>query len=272
MLSKASKELQKEREEIDAISGAFDSKEWIWRTLGFLSDFKVPLALGILSLAFATTFYFQSWIPWNADSPLMKMLQTFRKELLLGATSPIVIPLFILAVSVIPKAANRQEKVQPWPFFAHIKDYLRPALVGLVVFMLTSLLGNLLASGLATLGIPLLLRDAFAETLQFACLPILYLSMLESQSPSKPFSMSIFHSISAKVDAWGAMYMQTGIAWVIYFVLWQLGILRGASSSAVAGLVFPWFICFVANQYGVLAGRISDVTDLGYEGVFTDNE
>ena len=84
--------------------------------------------------------------------------------------------------------------------------------------------------------------------------------------------MSIFKSISAKSDAWGAMYMQTGVAWVLYFVLWQVSRVSTPSTSVYAGFVFPWFICFIANQYGVLAGRISDVTELGYEGVFTDNE
>ncbi|MBU6386869.1 MAG: hypothetical protein KGS49_13090 [Planctomycetes bacterium] len=272
ILSKASKELQKEREEIETVSGAFDSKEWVWRTLGFLSDLRVAITLGILSLAFGAAFYFQSWIPWNADSSLMQLLYRFHKEILLAATAPIQIPLFILASALIPKAANREKKVEPWPFFSHFITYLGPALVGLVSFLLVSLVGNLLASGLAAVKVPLLLRDAVAETVQFACLPILYLSMLESKSYTKPFSMSIFQSISAKSDAWGAMYMQTGIIWAIYFVFWQLGILRGATASAIAGLVFPWFLGFVANQYGVLAGRISDVTELGYEGVFTDNE
>jgi hypothetical protein len=53
ILSKASKELQKEREEIETVSGAFDSREWVWRTLGFLSDFRVGINLGLLSLALA---------------------------------------------------------------------------------------------------------------------------------------------------------------------------------------------------------------------------
>ena len=41
---------------------------------------------------------------------------------------------------------------------------------------------------------------------------------------------------------------------------------------AVAGFLFPWFLCFLANQYGVLAGRVSDVTELGYEGDFSERE
>jgi hypothetical protein len=96
--------------------------------------------------------------------------------------------------------------------------------------------------------------------------------MLELQSYKQPVSGSIFKSISAKPDAWGAMYMQSAVVWVMYFVLWQIAILKGPAIGVLAGFVFPWYICFVANQYGVLAGRISDVTDLGYEGVFAESE
>jgi hypothetical protein len=88
----------------------------------------------------------------------------------------------------------------------------------------------------------------------------------------QPFSQSIYRSIAAKPDAWGAMYMQTGIAFVLFFVCTQIGILQGAAFFAVVGFLFPWLICFLANQYGVLAGRVSDVTELGYEGDFSESE
>ena len=66
--------------------------------------------------------------------------------------------------------------------------------------------------------------------------------------------------------------MQTGIGFVLYFVCTQIGILQGTAFFAVAGFFFPWFICVLANQYGVLAGRVSDVTELGYEGDFSERE
>lgn len=272
ILSKASKELQREREEIESVSGAFDSKEWLSRTVGFLSDLRLVIALSILSLIFSVAFYFQALIPSNPEEGLMASLERFREDLLFALTVPIQWVLFICAVAVVPKAANREKRIEPWPFFQNIKEYAGPALVGFAAFLLTNFVANLLMGGLAVIKVPVFLRDLFAEILQWGILPIAYLSMLELRSYIKPFSMSIFKSISAKSDAWGAMYMQTGVAWVLYFVLWQVSRVSTPSTSVYAGFVFPWFICFVANQYGVLAGRISDVTELGYEGVFTDNE
>jgi hypothetical protein len=40
---------------------------------------------------------------------------------------------------------------------------------------------------------------------------------------------------------------------------------------AVFGLLFPLGLFFVANQYGILAGRISDITNLGFEGDFSQD-
>jgi DNA-directed RNA polymerase subunit RPC12/RpoP len=272
ILSKASRELQKERDEIDAVSGAFDSKEWLSRILGFLSDVRMVLTLVALGFLFTVAYYLYAFLPFAGESSVARILQRLREESFLVVTQPLQIALFICAVAIIPKAANRAKQIEPWPFFKNLKDYMGPAVVGFVVFLATNLLANMVSGSLASLKVPVLLRDAFAEVIQWACLPVIYLSMLETQNYTKPFSMSIFRSITGKPDAWGAMYMQSGIVWVIYFVVWQAGILSIPWAGFLAGFVFPWFICFVANQYGVLAGRISDVTDLGYEGDFTENE
>ena len=66
--------------------------------------------------------------------------------------------------------------------------------------------------------------------------------------------------------------MQTGIGFVLLFAFTQVGILQGPAFFAVVGFLIPWFLCFLANQYGVLAGRVSDVTELGYEGDFSESE
>ena len=272
ILSKASRELEREKQEIDSARGAFDSKEWLSRTFGFLSDLRLVATLFILGLVFALVYYIQASISFSSETELSNFVLRFREDLLYTLTFPLQLVLFICAVAVIPKSANRQKKIEPWPFFQSFKEYIAPACVGFVVFLLINFVSTLLAGVLAFVKIPILLQDAFADVLAWGCLPIVYLSMLESQSHTKPFSMGIYNSISAKTDAWGAMYMQTGIAWVMYFVFWQMGLVNGPAMSAFAGFVFPWFICFLANQYGVLAGRISDITDLGYEGVFTESE
>jgi len=272
ILSKASKELERERKEIEDVKGAFDSKEWLSRNFGFLSDTRLILALVALGFATSVVYYLQGLVPHSTETDLQKVLQTLRPHLLLAATFPIQLATFICAVAVIPKSANRVKLIEPWPFFQNVKDYLGPACIGFVVFLLVGILASLLSSSLSVIKVPVLLQDALAQMLLWGSVPIIYLSMLELQSYKQPVSGSIFKSISAKPDAWGAMYMQSAVVWVLYFVLWQIAILKGSAIAMLAGFVFPWYICFVANQYGVLAGRISDVTDLGYEGVFAESE
>jgi hypothetical protein len=40
----------------------------------------------------------------------------------------------------------------------------------------------------------------------------------------------------------------------------------------LCGLTLPFFILFIFNQYGLLAGRISGLTDLGFTGDFSEDD
>jgi hypothetical protein len=291
MLNKASKEIERERDEIEAVTSPFDSKEWLSRTFGFLSDSRVVLSLVLLGLATSLCFYIGSTygdllVTHNANRVARRLTRTiaitpeqystmlyrFVTGLVnLLITLPIIAT-FILAVAIIPKAANRLKRIDPWPLMGHLRQYAAPAGVAAAVWYLAHLIGHTLSMPLAILKMPVSIQEAFAEFVPWLILPVVYLSMLESQSHQQPFSQSIYRSIAAKPDAWGAMYMQTGIGFVLYFVCTQIGILQGTAFFAVAGFFFPWFICFLANQYGVLAGRVSDVTELGYEGDFSERE
>ncbi len=291
MLNKASKEIERERDEIEAVSGAFDSKEWLSRTFGFLSDSRVVWSLVLLGLATALCFYIGSTygdllVTHNANRVARRVTRTlattpeqYNKMLYRFVTGVVnllitlpIIATFILAVAIIPKAANRLKRIDPWPFMSHLRQYAAPAGVAAAVWYFAHLIGHTLSTPLGILKMPVSIQEAFAEFVPWLILPVVYLSMLETQSHQQPFSQSIYRSIAAKPDAWGAMYMQTGIAFVLFFVCTQIGILQGAAFFAVAGFLFPWFLCFLANQYGVLAGRVSDVTELGYEGDFSESE
>lgn len=291
MLNKASKEIERERDEIEAVSGAFDSKEWLSRTFGFLSDSRLVWSLVLLGLATAVCFYIGSTygdllVTHNANRVARRVTRTIATtpeqystmlyRLVTGVVNLLVtlpiIATFILAVAIIPKAANRLKRIDPWPLMNHLRQYAAPAGVAAAVWYFAHLIGHTLSTPLAILKMPVTIQEAFAEFVPWLILPVVYLSMLESQSHKQPFSQSIYRSIAAKPDAWGAMYMQTGIAFVLFFVCAQIGILQGAAFFAVAGFLFPWLICFLANQYGVLAGRVSDVTELGYEGDFSESE
>ncbi len=68
------------------------------------------------------------------------------------------------------------------------------------------------------------------------------------------------------------MYMQTGVVLAFLFILSQVAFVFGPITVGLLGILIPWAICFIANQYGILAGRISDVTELAFEGEFTEEE
>ena len=95
--------------------------------------------------------------------------------------------------------------------------------------------------------------------------------MIDNGQVVNPFSKSVLQSISAKPEAWGAMYFQSGFAYVLLLILLGVARMTGPVSTAVLGALLPLSCFFIANQYGVLAGRISDVTELGYEGDFSED-
>jgi hypothetical protein len=55
------------------------------------------------------------------------------------------------------------------------------------------------------------------------------------------------------------------------FVVYAIGYVTNSMITAVFGLLLPLGLFFIANQYGVLAGRISDITSLGFEGDFSQD-
>ena len=47
---------------------------------------------------------------------------------------------------------------------------------------------------------------------------------------------------------------------------------RRLEGEVLCGLSLPFLILFIFNQYGLLAGRISGLTDLGFTGDFSEDD
>ena len=88
----------------------------------------------------------------------------------------------------------------------------------------------------------------------------------------EPFSKSVFDSMKTRVDAWGAMYFQTMLAVFGIFVTMAMAMMPGIVGEVLCGLTLPFLILFIFNQYGLLAGRISGLTDLGFTGDFSEDD
>lgn len=112
---------------------------------------------------------------------------------------------------------------------------------------------------------------AFPMLSMWAVTPILLLCMIDNGSPFEPISQPVYKSMSSRMEAWGAMYMQTAIAMTLLFLFVALYTLPDPMGDIVLGLVFPFIAFFIFNQYGILAGRISGVTELGFHGDFSDD-
>ena len=271
MLDKAAEDLEREREEYDAAHGTFDTKGWLELIFSFTTDRSLVIAIAVLSL-FAGIFgyVFHSLGPYVLDQEHWH-IQFIRLLMFALGFVPIFGAVLLCSLAIIPKAANRLLKVEEWPF-GRLGDSFGELMMLFIAISGTYGIGLPIGSALAKMGAPFLISSAIPILTLWGFLPIVLLSMIESGSIFPPVTLSILKSVSGKSEEWGAMYMQTGVALAIFFVFSQVAFVYGPITVAMLGLLFPWVFCFIANQYGILAGRISDVTELAFEGEFTEEE
>lgn len=271
ILDKAAEELKREAKELDGVSGVFDTEDWLAMVFGFLSDRSLVVAVAILSVFAAIFGYvFHSLGPYVLDQEYWH-LQLARLLMFVLGFIPILCAVMLCCLAIIPKAANRLTKVEEWPF-GKLGDSFGELMMLFIAIAGTYAIGLPVGSALFKMRAPYLIYGSIPTLSLWGLLPIVLLSMIESGSLFPPVTRSILKSLSQKPDAWGAMYMQTGIAMASFFVMTQVAFLYGPIAVGILFFLFPWLFCFIANQYGTLAGRISDVTELGFEGEFTEEE
>ncbi len=271
ILDKAAEELKREAKELDGVSGSFDTEDWLAMVFGFLSDRSLVVAIAILS-GFAAIFgyVFHSLGPYVLDQEYWH-LQLARLLMFVLGFIPILCAVMLCCLAIIPKAANRLIKVEEWPF-GKLGDSLGELMMLFIAIAGTYAIGLPVGSALFKMRAPYLIYGSIPTLSLWGLLPIVLLSMIESGNLFPPMTRSILKSLSQKPDTWGAMYMQTGVALAVFFVMTQVAFLYGPIAVAILFFLFPWLFCFIANQYGTLAGRISDVTELGFEGEFKEEE
>lgn len=268
ILDKAAVDLERERKEIDPVSVAFDSKRWMQLIFGFLRDPGLIIAAVILGL-FTAVWLYAIHAVGKLELGMMQIV--IIRGLLFGLLCiPILGSIVMCALAIIPMAANQLRRVENWPF-GRFFDSIGEFLMVVVAVALASVPGGILASGIAAVNGPPFISSALIMLSIWGITPILLLGMIDNGQVVNPFSKSVLQSISAKPEAWGAMYFQSGFAYVLLLILLGIARMTGPAFSAVLGALLPLSCFFIANQYGVLAGRISDVTELGYEGDFSED-
>lgn len=269
ILDRAEQTIETEREEFDHLNGAFDTKRWLGFLFGFLRDpLVIAAAVGIGFLTGVWLFSIAAmgtWVKLDATQVLIA-----RLALLCVFCWPIAVLISMCGIAILTMAANRANKVVEWPF-ARLSESVGECAMVIVSVMAASIPGGMIGAAFRSFNSHPMVAFAFAIIGIWGLTPILLLSMIDSGSVFEPYSKAVFSSIKSRPEAWGAMYMQTGLFLLLFFMFMLITNSQTPVGDFVLGLVLPLTCFFVFNQYGVLAGRISQVTEMGFAGDFSED-
>jgi DNA-directed RNA polymerase subunit M/transcription elongation factor TFIIS len=269
ILDKAAVEADREFEEIEAVNYAFDTKRWLSLIFGFLRDPLVIMAAVILGLVTSCWLF-----AIEAMGTLVRMgtaVALFARVAILGVFFfPIAGSIFLCGIAVLTMAANRAPKVEDWPF-SRLGESIGDCAMVMMSIFIASIPGGLLGAMIMSLGANPVIAMGFAMVSIWGLSPIILLSMINNNSMFEPYSNVVVQSMKSFGDAWGAMYIQSGLAYGVLFSFVAIASMEGAWGEIALGLVLPVICMFIFNQIGVLAGRISPATELGFQGDFSDD-
>ncbi len=268
ILERAEKEAALERKEIEAVAAPFDSQRWLSLIFGFFRDPGVIFLAALLGVCAAMCFAGLHAIG-SLELPLIQRV-IIQVAVFLCFGIPLLVGILMCCMVILPMAANRRTRVEDWPF-GRFGEAIGELVMLAAALFIAALPGGFVASAISLTVIPSIVGEIFVLLSIWAFTPLLLLSMIENNAITQPFASVIFRSFSDRPDSWGAMYFQSGMAIAGLFVLYAIGYVTNPIVMAVFGLLFPLGLFFVANQYGILAGRISDITNLGFEGDFSQD-
>ncbi len=268
ILERAEKEAALERKEIDAVSVPFDSQRWLSLIFGFLRDPGMIFLSVILGVCAAVCFASLHAIGSLELASIQKVIIRLAVFLCFGV--PILAGILMCCMVILPMAANRRTRVEDWPF-GRFGEAIGELVMLATAVILAALPGGFFASAMSLTGLPSIVSEILVLLSIWGLTPLLLLSMIDNNATTQPFSSVIFRSLGERPDSWGAMYFQSGMAIAGLFVVYAIGCVTNSMITAVFGLLLPLGLFFIANQYGVLAGRISDITSLGFEGDFSQD-
>jgi hypothetical protein len=178
--------------------------------------------------------------------------------------APLLAATLANGIAILEASANRLKRVARWPIFSPAETLGETGVI-LAAVALAALPGGLVGWLLSSINVDRALGIGLVLFTTWLLFPILLLSMLDNQSITQPFSMDVLSSIRSRTDAWGAAYLQSAI--VLFSLFLAFLISRGGNTAIrfLFGMSLPFAIYFLFNQYGVLASRIADLTQLELE-------
>ncbi len=269
ILDRAEQTIETEREEFDHLNGVFDTKRWLGFLFGFLRDpLVIAAAVGIGFLTGVWLFSIAAmgtWVKLDATQVIIAKL-----ALLIVFCLPIAVLISMCGIAILTMAANRASRVVEWPF-ARLSESVGECAMVIISVMAASIPGGMIGAAFRAFNSHPMVALAFAIIGVWGLTPILLLSMIDSGSLFEPYSKAVFSSIKSRPEAWGAMYMQTAMCLFLFFMFMLITNTQAPLGDFVLGLILPLTCFFVFNQYGVLAGRISQVTQMGFGGDFSED-
>lgn len=270
ILDRAAIEADRERQELDITVPPFDSQRWLSLVFGCFRDPGVIFIASILG-GFAAACCYGLYEIGKIE---MSIVQVWILRAILFAVVgvPILISIVMCFMVILPMAANRLKRVEDWPF-GRFGESIGEIAMLVTAIAIAAFPGACISTMLSWVDAHPVVREVVVLLSIWGFTPIMLLSMIENNQILNPFSKVIFDSIRMRSEGWGAMYFQTGILIAGLFVLYSIAYITNAGMMAFFGFVFPFCMFLIANQYGVLAGRLSEITNLGFEGDFSqDNE
>lgn len=269
ILEKATQALEEETRTSSDYDGGFDTQRWLQLILGFMRDPWVVAATVGLGLCTGGWLFaiclMGTWVKLDVTQAMIARIAIFAVLFI-----PIVGAICLCGLSILTMAANRSPRVEEWPL-SRMGDAIGEGFLLIAALFLASVPGGMLGGIVAGLNAHPLVASALFMLGIWAATPFLLLSMIDNGAMTQPYSKPVFDSIKAFSDAWGAMYMQSGLAFGLLFCVMILAWLQSPVGSIFLGLAIPFTTFFVLNQYGVLGGRISQATNLGFDGDFSDD-
>jgi DNA-directed RNA polymerase subunit RPC12/RpoP len=270
ILEKAAQSVDRDKNDIDSYSASFDTKRWLGLLFGFLRDpnvIAVIIVLGVLNgLTFLAIGAIGTWVRLEDSTQVV----IARAALIIVVGIPLFIFICLCGISVLSMSANRTDRVDQWPL-SRLGEAMGEGLLVFASLLIACVPGGMLGAAMSAMKAHPVFSPAMLFLSIWALTPLLLLSMIDNGSVTEPYSKAIIASIKRYADAWGAMYMQTAIAFVGLFLMTLLAFSIGPIGALLLGAVTPLLAFFLFSQYGVLAGRISSATQLGFEGDFSDD-
>jgi ribosomal protein S27E len=268
ILDRAAIEADRERSEITPVATPFDSQRWLSLVFGCYRDPGLIFLSLFLGLCAGLCFYALHYLG-SLDMSIVQ-IWILRAFLFIVFVVPILIAIAMCCMVILPMAANRLTRVEDWPF-GRFGEAMGEIAILCTAVAIAAFPGGMLARLLTWAGAHPMVQEILIILSIWGFTPILLIGMIENNQLFQPFSRIVFGSIRLRPDSWGAMYFQTGLVLGGMLVLYEIAYLTQPWVMALLGLVLPFGLFLIANQYGVLAGRISDIAHLGFEGDFSED-